>query len=245
MESLILQNQKKLPLKDTKQNINPVKLLDLIDLYYDRNAPYEKEIPFYNNYKATLSVEKPEAYIVPQSNHRIIERLKWNGVDHETVDEDIQIEVELYQIGDFETTDYAYEGHYLHSDLKVEKKTQKWLFRKGDYVIFTNQKSNRYIVETLEPQAPDSYFSWNFYDGILMQKEYFSSYVFEDLAAEYIKQNPDLKAQFEKKKREDPEFASSARAQLDYIYQNSPWHEKTHRVYPVGRLIQKIDLPVE
>ena len=49
----------------------------------------------------------------------------------------------------------------------------------------------------------------------------------------------------EKKKQEDTEFASSARAQIDFVYQNSPWHEKTHRVYPVGRLIQKIDLPVE
>ena len=127
----------------------------------------------------------------------------------------------------------------------TSKKTQPWLFRKGDYVIYTNQKSNRYIIETLEPQAPDAYFAWNFFDGILMQKEYFSSYVFEDLAAEYLKQNPELQEQLEKKKKEDEKFASSARAQLNFIYQNSPWHEKTHRVYPVGRLIQKIDLPVE
>ena len=214
-------------------------------LYYDRNAPYEKEIPFYNEYKTTLSVERPEAYIVPQSNHRVIERLNWNGVEMKRLAKDTEIEVELYQIGNFETTDYAYEGHYLHSDLKVEKKMQTWLFRKGDYVIYTNQKSNRYIIETLEPQAPDAYFSWNFFDGILMQKEYFSSYVFEDLAAEYLKQNPELKEQLEKKKKEDDKFASSTRAQLNFIYQNSPWHEKTHRVYPVGRLIQKIDLPVE
>ncbi len=30
-----------------------------------------------------------------------------------------------------------------------------------------NQKANRYIVETLEPQGVDSYFGWNFFDGIL------------------------------------------------------------------------------
>jgi hypothetical protein len=34
-----------------------------------------------------------------------------------------------------------------------------------------NQEANRFIMEVLEPQAPDSYFTWNFFDGILGQKE--------------------------------------------------------------------------
>lgn len=214
-------------------------------LYYDREAPYEKEISFFNNYKTTLHVEKPVAYIIPQAYHEIIQRLKWNNVEVKRLAEDMEIEVELYHIGDFETTEHAYEGHYLHSRLEIKKSTQKQLFRKGDLIVYTNQATNRYIVETLEPQAPDAFFSWNFFDGILMRKEYYSSYVFEDLAAEYLLKTPELKAQLEKKKLEDPAFASSARAQLDFVYQHSPWHEKTHRVYPVGRLIQKIDLPVE
>ena len=75
-------------------------------------------------------------------------------------------------------------------------------YHKGDYIIFVDQAMNRYIVETLEPQGPDSFFAWNFFDGILMQKEYFSSYVFEDLAAEYLRQHPDLKEQLEQRKKD-------------------------------------------
>ncbi len=231
--------------KGYEAKYKPSEISGLSRLYYDRDAPYEKEIPFFNDYKATLSIQKPNAYIIPQAYRNIIQRLEWNGVEMKRLTKDMEIEVELYQIGDFETTDYAYEGHYLHSQLKIEKTIQKWLFRKGDYIVYTNQTANRYIIESLEPQAPDSFFSWNFFDSILMQKEYFSSYVFEDLAAKYLEEDPTLKAQLEKKKQEEPEFASSARAQLDFVYQNSPWHEKTYRVYPVGRLIQKIDLSIE
>ncbi len=242
---LNMENPEKINFKGFEAKYKPSEITGHSRLYYDRNAPYEKEIPFFNNYVSTLNVTKPEAYIVPQANHEVIQRLQWNGVEMQKLTEDIELEVELYKIEDFKTTDYAYEGHYLHSKLKVKKSTQKWLFRKGDYVVFTNQPANRYIVETLEPQAPDSFFSWNFFDGILMQKEYFSSYVFEDLAAKYLEENPELRARLEKKKAEDEKFAASTRTQLNFVYQNSPWHEKTHRVYPVGRLIQKIDLPIE
>ena len=243
--ALDMENSSKVNFKGYEAKYKASDVTGLERLYYDQNAPYEKEIPFFNNYKTTLSVEKPEAYIIPQAYNKVIQRLKWNNVEMKQLTEDTEIEVELYKISDFETIDNAYEGHYLHSKLKVEKVKKKWLFHKGDYIVFTNQSSNRFIVETLEPQAPDSFFSWNFFDGILNQKEYFSSYVFEDLAAQYLQENPELKAQLEKKKKEDSEFAASARAQLDFVYQNSPWHEKTYRVYPVGRLIQKIDLPVE
>jgi hypothetical protein len=66
-------------------------------------------------------------------------------------------------------------------------------FYAGDYVVYTNQALNRYIVETLEPQGVDSFFAWNFFDSVLGEKEYFSDYVFEDVAAALLKNDPELK----------------------------------------------------
>lgn len=205
-------------------------------LYYDRSLPFEKIIPWFRFYKPTLTVEKPDAYIIPEAYGSVIERIRINGVKMERLKRDKEIEVEMYRIKDFDTRD-AYEGHYLHSKVEVEKITQNWTYQRGDYLIYTDQPANRYIVETLEPQAPDSWFAWNFFDGILAQKEYFSSYVFEDVAAEYLKQHPELAEQLEQKKQEDEAFAKSARRQLDFIYKNSPWYESTHRLYPVGRIM--------
>lgn len=207
-------------------------------LYYDRNDPFEKEVAHYNYYKTTASVEKPIAYIIPQGYSEIIERLRWNNVVVNELDKDQYFEVELYRIKDYSSGRRPYEGHFLHKDVEVEKWNQKKLYRKGDFIIYVNQASNRYIVETLEPTAPDSYFAWNFFDGILQQKEYFSSYVFEDLAVEILEENPALKKQLEEKKKADPDFAKNGYAQLDFIYKNSKHYETTHQVYPVARLLR-------
>ena len=61
-------------------------------------------------------------------------------------------------------------------------------FAKEDYVFSTEQKAVKYLLETLEPEAIDSFFNWNFFDTILQQKEGYSEYVFEDLAAELLKE---------------------------------------------------------
>ncbi|MFT6337943.1 MAG: hypothetical protein ACJATI_004710 [Halioglobus sp.] len=70
-----------------------------------------------------------------------------------------------------------------------------------------------------------------------MQKEHFSPYVFEDLAAEFLKENPDVRRALEEKKASDPEFAKSAYAQLNFVYERSPHYEPTFMRYPVGRVL--------
>ncbi|MCB0551790.1 MAG: hypothetical protein KDD19_29765, partial [Phaeodactylibacter sp.] len=104
---------------------------------------------------------------------------------------------------------------------------------------------NRYIMETLEPKGADSFFAWNFFDGILMQKEYFDGYIFEETAAEMLRNDPVLQQALEQKRQEDEQFAQSARAQLDFIYKQSPYYEPAHKRYPVGRLWEEVQLPVE
>ena len=91
---------------------------------------------------------------------------------------------------------------------------EKVVFTKGDYVFSTNQIGVKYLLETLEPEAIDSFFNWNFFDTILQQKEGYSAYVFEDLAAQLLKDNPKLKAELEQKKLSDKSFADNPDAQL-------------------------------
>lgn len=213
-------------------------------LYYDRSKPYEKEIPHFNYYKASQEVDKPLAYVIPQAYQEVIERLRWNGVVVHQLTKDLPITADFYYIDKFESSRTPYEGHYLHSGVEVRTEKLSRPFHAGDYVIFTGQRADRFLVETLEPQGVDSYFAWNFFDGILMQKEYFSAYVFEDLAAVYLEEHPEVKAMLDQKKQEDAEFAKSARAQLNFIYEHSPYYEPTYKLYPVARLQEAIRLPV-
>ena len=233
-----------IPFLGYEAKYKPSDVSGLDRLYYDRKSPYSRMINYYDEFTPTVTVEKPVAYIIPQAWHEVIERLKTDKVQLQQLQKDTTITLDTYYITDYKTSQLPYEGHYLHSDVQVTTKRMPRQFFKGDYVVYMNQPANRFLVEVLEPQAVDSYFNWNFFDSILMQKEYFSSYVFEDLAAEYLEKDPELRKQLEARKKQDPEFAKSARAQLDFIYRNTPHHEYTHQMYPVGRLMQDVKLPL-
>jgi len=110
-------------------------------------------------------------------------------------------------------------------------------FKKGDYLVSTKQNGVKYLLETLEPEAADSFFNWNFFDGILGQKEYYSDYVFEDTAAELLKKNQVLRTAFEFEKVANPDFANDGKALLDWIYKHSAFYEASVGIYPVFRVL--------
>jgi hypothetical protein len=206
-------------------------------LFYDQKKLFKKQIPYYQFYKPQKQVEIPSAYIIPKSWWNVIDLLKLNKVEMIQLKNDTLIEVEKYKIADYKTGTAAYEGHYQHSNTTVTKSIEKVLFQKGDFIISTQQFAVKYLLETLEPEAPDSFFNWNFFDAILQQKEGYSAYVFEDLAVEILTKNPPLKEKFEKKKAEDKSFADNGSAQLDWIYKNSQYYESSHLTYPVYRVL--------
>jgi hypothetical protein len=216
----------------------PSDISGLSRLYYDRSKPYEKQLKYYNYFDARTTIKKPAAYIVPQGWWKIIDLLKLNKVQMKPLAKDTVMEVEVYRIEDYKTSPRPYEMHHLNSDVKVSTSMQKLSFRKGDYYIPLNQVANRFLVEVLEPQADDSYFAWNYFDGILGQKEGFSGYAFEDIAAQYLKEHPELKTKLEEKKATDTTLTKSAGAQLDFIYKNSPYYEPAHMRYPVFRIVE-------
>lgn len=206
-------------------------------LFYDQKKPFTKQIPFYADYKAIDFVIIPKYYVIPKSQWPIIDLLKLNGVKLKEFKNDTIISVQSYKIAEYQTSKSPYEGHYLHYNTKVSKENEKISFFKGDYMVATDQKTVKYLLETLEPQAVDSFFNWNFVDTILQQKEYFSAYVFEDFAKVFLDENLKIKEEFENKKQADATFKENATAQLDWIYKRSPHYEKAHLHYPIYRIL--------
>ncbi len=211
-------------------------------LYYDRNEPFTKKIKYWDHFEPSLTVTKPIAYIIPKAWDKVIALLKLNNVKMKQLVGDIKLNLQMYYIGEMKTGTRPYEGHYQHSAVNLNPVMQDVQFYEGDYVVYVNQASNRYIVETLEPQAIDSFFNWNFFDSILGQKEGYSSYVFEDTAAELLKKDPELRKKLEAEKLKNPDLAKSGRGQLDFVYKNSDYYEKTFMRYPIGRMQHDLKL---
>ena len=208
-------------------------------LYYDRSKPFTRTVDYFNQYEPSLVVKKPAAYILPQGWWNVVELLKLNGVEMRPLQQDTIFEVEVYRIDDYQAAARPYEGHHPNSNVQLSVKLEKMPFRKGDWYIPMTQIANRFLVEVLEPQGSDSYFAWNFFDGILGRKEGFSAYAFEETAAAYLKENPALRQQLRDKVASDTTFAKSASAQLEFVFKNSPYYEPDHMRYPVYRIKEK------
>ncbi|MBL0269937.1 MAG: M14 family metallopeptidase [Chitinophagaceae bacterium] len=214
----------------------PSEVSGLPRLYYDRSKPFEKTVKIFNTYSVKSTIKKPRAYIIPQGWWKVIELLQLNKVQMTQLKRDTVITVEVYKIDDYKTLPRQYEMHHLNTDVKVSMSEQSIQFRKGDWYIPMNQVANRFLIETLEPQAEDAYFAWNYFDAVLGQKEGYSAYAFEDIAADYLKKNPELVSKMDQLRKTDTAFAKSGRAQLNYVYQQSPWYEPDHLRYPVFRV---------
>ena len=214
----------------------PSAISGLPRLYYDRSKPYTRQVKFYNYATEENFVEKPQAYIIPQGWWAVINLLKNNQVKMQLLQHDTTILVEIYHIADFQSYTKPFEKHYLHTNIKVTSSKDSIRFRKGDCYIPMNQNANRFLMETLEPTAGDSFFAWNFFDAILGQKEGYSPYVFEDTGAEYLKQHPELQELLNKKKAGDTAFSNNASAQLNFVFKNSPYAEPEYMRYPVYRV---------
>lgn len=222
--------------KGYEQAYKKSEVTDLERMYYDQSKPFKKEIPYHNVYQATDSALIPKAYIIGSQCKEVIKRLKQNKVEMVTNTKDTLIDLVYFMVKDFKSGSKPYEGHYHHNLVQIEEKTGKIALKKGDKIVPVNQQAKALILNTLEPEAEDSYFAWNFFDSYVQEKEYFSDYVFEDIAAEIIKKRPDLKQELEEKKKTDPEFAQSQWQQLYFIYLNSEYFEPSFMRLPVFKV---------
>lgn len=206
-------------------------------LQYDQSKPTKVKVPWMDTYRPALIKQKPMGYLIPRAWKDIAGRLRAHGVEVVELEAATAYIVEEDSIVDFTTTKQPYEGHYLHRDVRSVQGKRAIRAEPGDFYVRTGQVCDRFIMEALEPEAEDSYFAWGFFDAILQQKEWFTPYAFEDIAAGLLMKDPALKAALEAKREEDPAFAQDAFAQLYFVFQRSPWFERGHRIHPVRRVV--------
>lgn len=205
-------------------------------LKYDTTRPFTREVDYFDTFKATRQVDIPKGYIIPQGWWPILQLLELNHVEMQEFEKDTVMQAQVYRIADYKTRNRAYEGHYPHYDTRVTSSRQNVTIRRGDFFVPIDQRAAKYLMATLEPEAPDSFFNWNFFDSVLQQKEGFSPYVFEDIAREFLDDHPEIEEEFLAKKENDPDFAGSWYAQLEWIHKRSDHYEKAHLRYPIFRV---------
>ena len=205
-------------------------------LTYDISKPYERKIPFYKYYNPKDSIAIPSYYLVRGQERKIIEQLVANGIAIETLKEEKKLRVKAQVVRSFDAISKPYEGHYMHPSKEIERVEQWITFRPGDVLISTKQIGGQFLHSVLQPEAEDSYFTWNYFDSYLQEKEYFSNYVFKDKIKEILQNNPELQKAYETKRQNDTDFANSEWQQLYFLYQNSVYFEPSYMMLPIFEL---------
>lgn len=225
-----------IPFKGFEAGYKKSEATDLPILFYDHTKPFSKKVKYFDHFLPEEIITKAKYYLIPQGWWAVIDLLKLNNVQMERLKKDTLVEVNSYHITSLRSLSRAYEKHHRNYEVSVSDKMEKIQFLKGDYIIQLNQPANRYLTEMLEPTGDDSFFSWNFFDAILQQKEGYSDYRWNEIAESYLKNHAELKIELEEKKKSDSVFARNSSAQLDFIYKNSPYYEPAHLRYPVYRI---------
>jgi hypothetical protein len=211
------------------------------DWFKYSNTPKTFLIPYFNKHEAKSSVKLPEGYIIPPEWITVIERLFLHGINYLITNYETTAKVQSYKFTDVKWSKSSYEGRLtVQAKPLITEEIRK--YPAGSAVIDMNQRTAKVIAYILEPASPDSYVYWGFFNAIFEQKEYFETYVMEEMARKMIEENPALKTEFEQKKATDPDFAKSQWDMLNWFYSKSPYWDQKLNIYPVGRIMDRSEL---
>ncbi|HRF59566.1 MAG TPA: hypothetical protein PLH94_06570, partial [Fimbriimonadaceae bacterium] len=128
-----------------------------------------------------------------------------------------------------------FESRFMPS-FKTARVVERRTLIPGTVVVPIAQPGAKLAMHLFEPEAPDSLVRWGFFNVVFEQKEYGEDYAIEPMARKMLASNPALKAEFERRLREDPQFAASPQARLQFFYRRSPYWDDRLNKYPVVRL---------
>jgi Zinc carboxypeptidase len=220
------------------------------------HEPWDVSLPLASGFKISAATVPPAAYIIPRQWTQVIEVLNAHQVEMRRTTADWSSPVETYHCGGMQWQGPPFEGHHpIFSGEgagaqpgkfgSCEFVTRTVIYPAGSVVVPLNQRLSKVAMEWLEPQGPDSALAWGYFDPIFEQKEYGEAYVLEKLARQMMEKDLKLKAEFEHKIENDPQFAANPYARLEFFYNHSPWYAANHiGDYPIGRLTKVDGLPL-
>ena len=119
---------------------------------------------------------------------------------------------------------------------------QDVMIPKGSIIVPVSQLRLKLVAHMFEPDSPDSFLQWGFFNIYFEQKEYAESYVMEKMMREMMEKDPALKLEFETKMKNDTLFRDNQYGIYNWFYKKTPYWDKVFNVYPVIRVPEQITL---
>jgi murein tripeptide amidase MpaA len=205
---------------------------------YDETRPQVWKVPLRDVIEPRLLATAPRAgYVVPAAwAERVAAKLDAHGVRYERLAAPVaDLDAEAWRAGKMQFTADSFEGRQrltLDGGWKRERHT----LGAGALFVPIGQDLARVVVALLEPNAPDALAGWGAFNAAFERKEYMEDYVAEEEAEKMLAADPALRAEFERRLREDADFAKSAAARLEFFYRRHAAWDDRYGLYPVLRV---------
>ncbi|NWF48971.1 MAG: M14 family metallopeptidase [Ignavibacteriaceae bacterium] len=198
--------------------------------------PIQIDIPVFSQAKSAKKIIVPQAYLIPKEFSDIIKILRIHGIRLRYPKTGKTVTVERYRFRNVNFASRPYEGRHLPS-FECESFFESFKIPPGMIEVPLNQRGLRIIVNLLEPEAPDSFVNWGFFNAFFERKEYAEAYVMEPYARVMLENNEQIRNEFFKKINNDENFRNNPSERLDFFYRQSPFFDKGENVYPILRLV--------
>jgi len=203
---------------------------------YDETTPQVWKVPLKDDIRPGIVVEAPGAgYLVPAAEASWVAAvLKTHGVEYRLLGKAWQGDAQVFRTTKSSFGSASVETHQrltVEGDWTRESRATP----AGALFVPIAQPRARLVIALLEPKAPDSLLAWGRFNNAFERKEYMEDYVAEAVAREMLR-DPAVKAEFERRLREDTAFAQSPAARLEFFYRRHPSWDERYQLYPVLRV---------
>jgi len=204
---------------------------------YDSTKPTVWRLPLKYEVQPALTVTAPATgYVVPSAHAAwLSEKLALHGIEFQRVAAPQPASaVQTFRADKVTVAAGTFEGRAV-TTVEGAWRDEKRDIGVGALFVPIAQPKARLVMSLLEPQAPDSFVSWSYFSTAFERKEYMENYVTEAVARQMLSQDAALKEEFERRLREDADFAGSPEARLEFFYRRHPSWDERYGLYPVYR----------
>jgi Zinc carboxypeptidase len=204
---------------------------------YDEARPAIWEIPLVEGQRPVATAVLPRGgWIVPAAwAPKVADRLRLHGVLFSRLEGPRQrIAVEAYRAAEAKPAAESFEGRQL---LAVKGAWARELRDVAAGALWVPAAQARALLAAhlLEPSGPDSFLAWGDFNAAFEKKEYIEDYVVEPFARQLLEKDAKVRAEFERRLAEDPSFARSPAARIEFFHARHPSRDDAYRLYPVLR----------
>jgi hypothetical protein len=203
---------------------------------YDPKTPQIWRVPLRDRVRPSLLATVPHAYLVPPAYAGIIgAKLELHGIAFEQVEQLLpKATVETFRATRVTFSQTPFEGRF-RAALEGGWRSEALEIARHSLIVPTAQKLARLIVALFEPQAPDSFAAWGFFNAHFEQKEHMEAYVAEQVAREMLDRDRELAQEFNEKLSADSKFAGDPAARLEFFLRRHESWDQRYNQYPIYR----------